>query len=99
MHALCGVQLIQLGWWEHILCLMYRQSKMSHLLDTSKAYVELRSNKSFTFKMGKNRTYDLYLKSPFSRCLKIWEMLKLDVQRATTKLKLMMLIKQMCRPY
>ena len=68
---LYGLQPLMLRWREHILCLMYRQSKMGHKVDTSKSYIELRSNKKVKFKKPRKRTYELFLKSPLSRCSKI----------------------------
>ena len=94
-----GIQPLKLRRREHILCLMYRQIKMGHKVDTKKAYIELRSNEKVKFKKSKKRKYELYLKSPMSRCSKIWEMLKPEIQKATTKGKFKKYITQMCRPY
>ena len=69
-----------LRWRDHILCLMYRQSKMCHLIDTTKAYIDLRSNTSIKFKKARKRTYELYLRSPMYRCGKLWDMLRPEVQ-------------------
>ena len=44
----------------------------------------------------RKRHYELYLRSPLSRCIKIWSMINKDVQRATTKVKFKKLIKPMC---
>ena len=60
---LYGLQPVKLRWREHILCLMYRQCKMCHLIDTTKAYIDLRSNSSIKFKKARKRTYELYLRS------------------------------------
>ena len=95
---LYSLQPVKLRWREHILCLMYRQSKMCRLIDTTKAYIDLRSNHSIKFKKPRKRTYELYLKSPMYRCAKLWDMLKPEVQKATTKVKFKSFIKQMCRP-
>ena len=72
---------------------------MHHHVDTSKAYIDLRSNKRVKFKKARKRTYELYLKSPLYRCSKLWDMLKPEVQKATTKVKFKSFVKQMCRPY
>ena len=77
---------------------MYRQSETKHKLDTTEAYIGLRSNKKVTFKKVQMRTHEMYVKSPLIRCSKMWEMLKPEVQRANTKVKFKYYVNQMCRP-
>ena len=48
------------------------------------------------FKKPRKRTYELFLKSPLSQCSKIWEMLKPEVQKATTKVQFKNAIKFVC---
>ena len=83
-------------WREHICCVMYRQSKLHAKLDRSKAYMNLRSNSKVKFKKHRMRKYELYLRSPLSRGLKVWEMLSPGVQKAATKVKFKLLIRQIC---
>ena len=63
---LYGIQPLNLRWREHISSLMYRQSKMGHKVDASRAYINLRSNKKVKFKKKRRRKYEIYLKSPLS---------------------------------
>ena len=42
--------------------------------------------------------YELNLKSPMCRCIKLWDTLKTELQMAKTKVKFKLLIKPMCRP-
>ena len=98
LHTLYNVQPLKLRWREHILCLMYRQSRKRNLLDVERPRMSLRSNDKVKFKKMRMRMYELYLKSPMCRCIKLWDMLKAEVQRATTKAKFKLLIKPMCRP-
>ena len=43
------------------------------------------------------RTDELYLKSPMSRSIMLCDMLKGEVQKASTKVKFKLAIKPMCR--
>ena len=95
---LYNIQPMKLRWREHALCLMYRQSQMKHKIKTERSHRNLRSNKKVKFKKPRMRTYEIYLKSPLCRCSKIWDMLKPEVQRATTKVKFKSLVMPMCRP-
>ena len=58
--------------------------------------VQLRSSKKVKFKKGKKHQYELYLRSPLSRGVKIWEMLTAKVQKATTRVKFKRLIHELC---
>ena len=98
LHTLYNIQPLKLRWREHILCLMYRQSKKRKLIDVERPRMNLRSNDEVKFQKVLMRGYELYLRSPMCRCTKIWDMLKAEVQRATTKVKFKLLIKTMCRP-
>ena len=93
-----NVQPLSLRYREHISCLMYRQSKLPGMLDHGRPTINLRSNAKIKFKKRKNRRkYQLYLKSPKVRGVKVWEMLPSGVQKATTKVKFKSLIKHICR--
>ena len=96
--TLYGIQPLKLRWREHILCLMYRQSKKKGKLDIKRTHINLRSNKKVKFKKIPMRNYEIFLRSPLYRCSKIWEMLKPEIQRATTKVKFKNYIRPMCRP-
>ena len=98
LHTLYNVQPLKLRWREHILCLMYRQSKKRKLIDVARPRMNLRSHDKVKFKKVRMRMYELYLRSPMCRCIRLWDMLKAEVQRATTKVKFKLLIKPMCRP-
>ena len=93
-----NVQPLKLRWREHILCLMYRQSKKKKRLEIKRPRINLRSNNKVKFKKPLMRTYELYLKSPLCRCIKIWETLSSEIQKATTKVKFKNLIRPICRP-
>ena len=81
-----NVQPLSLRYREHISCLMYRQSKLPGMLDHGRPSINLRSNAKIKFKKRKKRQkYQLYLKSPKVRGVKVWEMLPSGVQKATTK--------------
>ena len=58
--------------------------------------IKLHSNKKVKFKRGKMRQYEIYLRSPFQRGLRIWEMLTADMQRAATKGKFKRMIHLLC---
>ena len=60
--------------------------------------MNLHSNDEVKFKTVQMRMYELYLKSPMCRCIRLWDMLNVEVQRATTKVKFKLLIKPKCRP-
>ena len=98
LYKLYNIQPMKLRWREHILCLMYRQSKKKDKLEVERSNINLRSNEKVKFRKTRMRTYELYLKSPLCRCIKIWDMLKAGVQRATTKVKFKALVRPMCRP-
>ena len=55
------IQPLKLRWREHILCLMYRQSKRGDKLDTKRTYINLRSNKKVNSKKLPMRNYEIYL--------------------------------------
>ena len=96
LNVLYNIQPLKMRWREHICCVMYRQSKLHAKLDRSKAYMNLRSNSKVKFKKHRMRKYELYLRSPLLQGLKVWEMLSPDVQKATTKVKFKLLIRQIC---
>ena len=60
--------------------------------------MNLHNKDKVKFKKVQIRTYELYLRSPMCRCIRLWDMLKAEVQRVTTKVKFKLLIKPMCRP-
>ena len=95
---LYNIQPMKLRWWEHALCLMYQQSQMKHTIESERSQSNLRSNKKVKFKKRFMNTYEIYLKSPLCSCSKIWDMLKPEVQRATTKVKFKNFVMPMCRP-
>ena len=85
LYAVYHVKLIKLRWREHICCMMYPQSKNVDKLDYVRPTIRLRSNRKVKFKEIPKWNYQLYLKSPMARGIKIWEMLYIEMQRATTK--------------
>ena len=66
------------------------------MLELHKPKINLRSNKKVKFKKGKLRKYELYLNSPLSRGIKIWDMLTAEMQRVTTKVKFKKLVHMIC---
>ena len=97
LYAVFNVQTLALRYREHICCFMYRQSKIDGNIEYRRPSINLRSNGKVKFKAKWRRKYELYLKSPKVRGVKLWEMLPLNVQRATTKVKFKKLIKEICR--
>ena len=97
LYAVYHVQPIKLRWREHICRMMYRQSKNVDKLDYVRPTIRLRSNRKVKFKKIPKWNYQLYLKSPMARGIKIWEMLTIEMQRATTKCKFKKMIKTLCR--
>ena len=97
LYAVFNVQTLALRYREHICCFMYRQSKIDGNIEYRRPSINLRSNGKVKFKAKRRRKYELYLKSPKVRGVKLWEMLPLDVQRETTKVKFKKLIKEICR--
>ena len=77
---------------------MFRQSKKRRLIDVDRPQIILQSNDKVKFKKSRMGTYELYLKSPMHRSIKLWDMLKAEVQKATTKVKFKLTIKSMCSP-
>ena len=92
-----GIQQLCLRYREHISCFMYRQSKKPGVLDATRPPINLRSNKKVKFKKHSKYRYMMYLKSPRVRCVRMWDMLPVKVQKATTKVKFKCLIKKICR--
>ena len=75
---------------------MCKQSKMSGMLDHHRSSINLRSNKKVNFTKKSKWRYELYLKSPKVRGVKVWEMLPAGVEKATTKVKFKKLLKTLC---
>ena len=92
-----GVQPLRLRYREHIGCFMYRQSKKPGISDPFRPAINLRSNKKVKFKRDTKYRYQIYLKSPRIRGVRVWDMLPATVQKATTKVKFKTLIKKICR--
>ena len=67
---------------------------MSHRIDSRKAYLNLHSNAKVKFKKHRMQKYELYLRSPLLRGLKVWKMLSPEVQKASTKVKFKCLIRK-----
>ena len=98
LYIRCNVQPMSLRYLEHISCLMYRQSKLPGMLDYGRPSKILRRSAKVKFKKRKKRRkYELYLKIPKVRGVKVWDMLQSYVQRATTKVKFKSMIKHICR--
>ena len=81
---------------EHI---MYRHSKLCDTIEYARTTIYLHSNNKVKFEKLHRCKYELYLESPMVRGVKVWEMLPIAVQRATTKVKFKAYIymKQICR--
>ena len=75
---------------------MYHQSKKKKLIDVERPHMNLRSKDKVKFKKVQLRMYELYLRSPMCRCIRLWDMLKQKYKRRQLKFKLM--IKPMCKP-
>ena len=93
-----NIQKLFMRYKEHLSCIMYRYSKLSDKLEYKRPSINLRSNKKVKFKKLRKRKYEQYLKSPLVRGVKVWEMLPVAVQKATTKVKFKSYMKQICRP-
>ena len=72
-------------------------SKQNNNLELSSPPINLRSNSKVQFKNQRKRKYEKYLKSPFVRGKKLWDILPEKVQKATAKVKLKCLVKKICR--
>ena len=96
LYKIYRIQPLRLRWREHICCMMFRQSKFTDKLDYVRPLIRLRSNKKVKFKKVLKRNYQLYLKSPMARGIKIWETLTAEMQKATTKVKFKTMIKPLC---
>ena len=93
-----GIQPLCLRYRGHISCFMYRQSKRAGIIDFVRPPMNLHSNKKVTFKKGTKYRYAIHLKSPRMHGVKVWDMLPATVQKATTKVKFKLLVKNICRP-
>ena len=76
---------------------MYRYIKKHENLDCHLTTMNLRSSNKVKFKKKGMRKYELYLKSPNVRGIKVWEMLPSNVQKATIKVKFKNFIKSICK--
>ena len=92
-----GIQPLCLRHREHISCFIYRQSKIPGILDPFRPPINLRSNKKVKFMKDNKYRYQMFLKSPRIRGVRVWDMLPATVQKATTKVKFKTLIKKICR--
>ena len=68
---------------------------MPNRLDYLRPNIRLRNNRCIKFKNILKQNYQLYLKSPMSRGIKIWDTLTIELQLATTKVK----FRQALKPY
>ena len=96
LYKIYRIQPLRLRWRKHICCMMFRQSKSTDKLDYVRPLIRLRSNKKVKFKKVLKRNYQLYLKSPMARGIKIWESLTAEMQKGTTKVKFKTMIKPLC---
>ena len=96
MYVRYNVQHLKLIWPEDMLYVAYRQSRMKHMVETDRPKIVLRSHDKIKFKTFGIRHYELYLKSPLPRCIKVWNTVCKEVQRATSKVKFKKLIRPMC---
>ena len=71
---------------KHHLSVMYRQARNINNLDLRRPDTNLRSNLKIKFR-NKVTQLTKVQKSPYYRGVTLWDMLPLDVQRATTKVK------------
>ena len=71
--------------------------KKPGILDPFRPAINLRSIKKVKFKRDTKYRYQIYLKSPRIRGVRVWDMLPATVQKATTKVKFNTLIKKICR--
>ena len=78
---------------------MDRHSKLYNKLNHRRPSINLRSNGKVKLKKKLEKNYQVYLKSPMSRGIKIWDMLSFEVQKATTKVKFKQLLRLMCGCY
>ena len=73
---------------------MYRQSKKPGIIDVARPPINLHSNKKVKCKKRIKYRYEMYLKSPRVRGVRVWDMLPATVQKVTTKVKFKCLIKK-----
>ena len=97
LYQLYNVQTLALRYREHLSSLMYRYSKKHENLDCRRPTMNLRSSNKVKFRKKGKRKYELYLKSPKVRGVKVWEMLPSNVQKATTKVKFKNFMKSICK--
>ena len=71
---------------------------VSSLHKFAKAGINLHSNDKVKLNKIRMPMYELYLRSPMCRGIRLWDMLKVEVQKATTNIKFKLLFKLMCRP-
>ena len=97
LYRTCNIQKLSMRYREHLSCIMYRYSKLSDKLEYTRPSIYLRCNKKVQFKKFRKCKYEQYLKSPLVPGVKVWEMLPVAVQKATTKVKFKSYMKQICR--
>ena len=71
---------------KHHLALMYRLSKTGLYVDTIRPEIELRSRHKIQFSVTKTKLTKV-MKSPYYRGVSLCDMLRKEVQRATTKVR------------
>ena len=71
---------------KHHLALMYRMSRIDAYIDQDKPEIVLRNRLKIKFITPKTKLTKV-MKSPYYKGITLWDMLPLEIQRATTKVK------------
>ena len=71
----------------YAICVAYRQSRMKNMVDTNRPKIVLRSHNIIKLKPLGKKHYELYLKRPLSRCVKVWNTVRKEVQCASSNIE------------
>ena len=77
---------------EHQLCLMYRLSHNSEYVKKHRPTINLRSNAKVKFPTRTTKL-TMVLNSPYYRCVRLWDQLPENIQKATSKVKFKLAVK------
>ena len=81
-----GIESLQARRRKHHLALMYRLSRIDAYIDQDRPEIVLRNRLKIKFITPKTKLTKV-MKSPYYRGVTLWDMLPLEIQRATTKVK------------
>ena len=81
-----GIESLQARRRKHHLALMYRLSRIDVYIDQDRPEIVLRNRLKIKFITPKTKLTQV-MKSPYYRGVTLWDMLPLEIQRATTEVK------------